>query len=153
MTLDTMMAGGVTLGGVQIYNDIQHPHLRMAPGNTRSTGNTTGAAATLPYSLHGLYRACWHYKQCQQDNSIVIIIQCATHILALSLLFDSCMDSIADTTNKSTYRVHTILCEHFKNNWIYIQSKNLKTLNILLFQSIHSPLKLNQQTIFHLNSL
>ena len=92
MTLDTMMAGGVTLGGVQIYNDIQHPHLRMAPGNTRSTGNTTGAAATLPYSLHGLYRACWHYKQCQQDNSIVIII------LALSLLLGSCMDSIADNT-------------------------------------------------------
>ena len=122
MTLDTMMAGGVTLGGVQIYNDIQHPHHCMAPGNTRSTGNTTGAAATLPYSLHGLYRACWHYKQCQQDNSIVIII------LALSLLLGSCMDSIADNTNKSTYRVHTILCKHFKNNWIYIQIGSLKTL-------------------------
>ena len=89
MTLDTMMAGGVTLGGVQIYNDIQHPHLRMAPGNTRSTGNTTGAAATLPYSLHGLYRACWHYKQCQQDNSIVIIQCTAGHEGAVGDL--SCM--------------------------------------------------------------
>ena len=127
MTLDTMMAGGVTLGGVQIYNDIQHPHLRMAPGNTRSTRNTTGAAATLPYSLHGLYRACWHYKQCQQDNGR-LIIQCATHILALSLLFGSCMDSIPDNTMNKVYRVHTILCLHFKDNWIYIQIKCLKTL-------------------------
>ena len=132
MTLDTMMAGGVTLGGVQIYNDIQHPHLRMAPGNTRSTGNTTGAAATLPYSLHGLYRAFWHYKQCQQDNG-TLIIQCATHIFALSLLFGSCMDSIADNTNKPSpkskvQRVHTIFCQHFKKNWIYIQIKSLKTL-------------------------